>query len=283
MGRSLWIGAAVLVVVATGCRWACQREGARETATRTDGAAEPPSAPTETGEAGSQANEAQPQIPEVEVLGIKHGARRDLPLEQDRLSVFVEGVGRTTVSVAAQWSVCDVQVRLRFGEDTREWSGGLIACELRATDPGTPFLWTVWMRTPMRNFRVVSSPGLASYAAWVENPFLCFEEIRTSRDARSALALFASHNAGRVFTGSLRLDRTLPPGIDPAVPGATRLVCLSITPMGGRALMTRGRLDVSVQSIERDAAGHWTVKVTGPKSDKVYTFVSPDGVNWERK
>jgi hypothetical protein len=111
-------------------------------------------------------------------------------------------------------------------------------------------------------FRLVTSPGPVSYAAWVQRGTLYFKEIADSRDADTALAAhFSPPDASAV----VRLRFTMEMGAEDFVG------------------VSSGGLDIRAQSIAKDDTGRWTVKVTGPNSRKVYTFVSPDGITWERK
>lgn len=138
----------------------------------------------------------------------------------------------------------------------------------------------------MLNFRAVSSPGPVSYAAWVQRGTLYFREIAGSRDAQTALAAYFSRCAHRSETGSPTwdADTTLAEYYSPPDPSV--VVRLPITrEMGGEDFigMDGSASDIRAQSIARDDTGQWTVRVTGPNSRKVYTFVSADGKTWERK
>ena len=282
----------LLVVLASGCKYTSRQEPGSVATAQDDGAGGSPAVPAHGEEGASQAGPpgTKPGALKVEVLRMKRMLKQDLPLAQDQLSAFVSGVGRTTLTAVAERRQYDLQLRLVSEGEAQEWSGDLWCCELRATNPELPFVWAVWSEEVMLNFRVVSSPSPVSYAAWVEGGTLCFEEIRTSRDAETALAPFVSQCARRLEDGSLTWGSSrLPVAAQLSSPDATAVVCVWIsTKMGsGDFVPGRGRsnagLDIRAQSIARDETGQWTVKVKGRHPRRIYTYVSPDGVTWERK
>lgn len=221
--------------------------------------------------------------PAFEILRMEAMGSEELPLEHGHLSAFVSGVGRTTFAVTARRHYYDLRLRLVSGAEVDELSGNVACCELRSTDPQLPFVWSAWSRQRMMNFRIVSDPGPISYAAWVEGNGLYFEEIREGRDPNTAMIPFVARYVRPLRTGGMTWGSA---PLAAPTPGASGLFCLRIDrPMGSSDFHggSAAGLDIRAQSIARDETGQWTVKVTGPNSARVYTFVSPDGVAWERK
>ncbi len=288
MARSLWVSAMLLVVLASGCKYTSRQEAADSVTVEDDRVGGTPAA-VEQADDDSQAGTAvdKPAAVTVEIVRMERTSEERLALEQDQLRARLsEGGGRTALAVAGERSKHDLQLRLVAEGHTQEWSGDLWRCELRSTAPELTFVWAAWSEERMMNFRVVSNPGPVSYAAWVQRGALYFKEIADSRDAETALAEYFSRCAQRSETGSPTwdADTTLAEYYSPPDPSA--VVRLRFTrEMGAEDFVgvSSAGLDIRAQSIARDDTGEWTVRVTGPNSRKVYTFVSPDGKTWERK
>jgi len=263
--RTLWVSATLVVVLASGCKYTSRQEAADGVTVQDDRVDGTPAA-VEQADDDSQAGTAvhKPAPVTVEIVQMERKSKHELPLDQDRLSACLsQGAGRTTLTVVGERSRYDLQLRLVSEGQAQEWSGDLWRCELRSADPEVPFVWAVWSEKPMWMFRLVTSPGPVSYAAWVERSMLHFEEIAASRDADTALAAhFSPPDASAVMRVSFHSRKE----------------------WGDTFIGVRGDvLEITAQSIARDDTGQWTVKVTGPNSRKVYTVVSADGITWERK
>jgi len=197
----------------------------------------------------------------VDVVRREQKVARAMHLEEGSVSAFVSGAGRTTIAVAGSARLYDLQLHLMGEDGAEDWSGALWCYELHSLDPRLDFEWSACSERPLMNFSVVNDPGPTSYAAWVDLTVLCFEEISAGRDLAQGLAVyFAPEDASPVFrvgvTGMVDSDEFV-----------------------GRSSVG---LDIRPRYIDRDADGRWTVKVSGPNSGRVYTFVSSDGVVWKR-
>ena len=298
--RSLWVSAMLVVVLASGCEYSSRQEPSSGATVEDDDAGSiggtqgqsaglPSAVLAQAGEGDSQAGTAEDETEAltVEIVRMERKSKKELPLEQDRLSACLsEGAGRTTLTVVGERRRYDLQLRLVSEGEAQEWSGDLWCCELRSTDPEVPFVWAVWSEEPMVNFRVVTSPRPVSYVAWVQRGMLYFKEIAASRDADTALAEYFSRCAQRSEAGSPTWDADTSLAEHCSPPDPSTVVRLRMTwKMGAEDFIGRhsSGLDIRAQSIAKDDTGQWTVRATGPNSRKVYTFVSADGITWERK
>jgi hypothetical protein len=216
----------------------------------------------------------------------------DLALEHNRLRISADGEELDVVPVSGERSKYTVTMRLRPDGDTDAepdaWSGDLWCCRVYSTDDELPFSWAVWSVTRMDRFCIVQDPGLAAYAAWAHLASLCFERIDSSRDLEEGLVEYFSRLREQDGFVAEATDNThLIKLVEYNMPSdPTGVLRLRLTrKMGSEEFIgIYGHfLDIRPEYIDRDADGRWTVKVTGPNSDHIYTFVSDDGTAWERK
>ena len=152
---------------------------------------------------------------------------------------------------------------VRVGKDSgrKETSMSLLCYEMRSKGD-VPYTWAMWSARGGRgHFRLFTDDQGNNFLAWVEFSDVIFTEVSKPKDPLVELTRYLSQAEQDEFQ---------------------RLPVVTIVPdvrsWGVNALY----FDISVRSIEKDAAGKITVTFSGPEPEKIYCVVR-DGAEWQRK
>jgi hypothetical protein len=188
--------------------------------------------------------------------------RRTVPLNVSSIAVASgpdERPRETVVALVRSFYKGTVlQVR---GGQVGERGASLECYELQAVERDQLYHWALWSDVPLGQFRLLVGGAAGGCLAWVRGYNVVFADVSSPRDTCVA------------FNECLRG----PDAAGTVVVPAGQLVDHSKL-LGTNALYA----EIEVQSITKDDAGHWVVKLCGPKSKEVYTLVY-DGKQWRRE
>jgi len=182
-----------------------------------------------------------------------------IPLNQDRLARAVDGK-EAEIRVVLTVTICEPKWHF-LGEGPDTIFEGLGHCFFYELEGDTTYTWVLASWTALGNFRLFSEGLGENYLAWVEGNNVFFAEVSEPRDRSIAIQEDFSRKA---------------------VPGMVRVPVHELIPESTKWELKAPYNDVRVQSIEKDGAGEWVIKISGPDTDQVYTLVSQKG-EWHRK
>jgi len=189
-------------------------------------------------------------------------SERLVPLGQQPLLIVSDGENQKKeipVLMVEMEYLCEL---VSVGKDGRrkERSIPLRCYEIRSKGD-VPYMWAMWPGMPAGHLRLFVKRNGKNILTWVETSNVFFAEVSEPKDRLVELTEFLSRQGPAGF-------ERIPVGT--LVPEART--------WGVNALF----FDILVRSMEVDAAGRMTVKLSGPDSGKVYTLVG-DGEKWQRK
>lgn len=134
------------------------------------------------------------------------------------------------------------------------WSSRYLHCyELRSQNATAAFTWSVWSYSSGGNHQLIAGSDGKDYLSWVEAGGVRFTPVGVNTDRQSTLGAILSNRGHLPDIVSVPVDSVLP----------------EVRRWGVNALYA----DITVRSIAKGAQGNWTLQVSGPKSDTIYTIV----------
>lgn len=203
--------------------------------------------------------EPSPAMQAVVPLELTPVEREAIPMDRGRLAIPLpraEEAQDITVVLRRTSYRCRL-LEVREGEP-EEWRGTLHCYEL---DSDAPYTWALWSSYPLAGFRLLVGERGENYLAWVKAASVNFAEVSKARDRCVAL-----------------VDGLLPRQAS----GITCVPLAYLVPEVHGWGVDAFNADIRILSVAKDGAGNWTVKITGPDEEKVYTLVSENG-QWRRQ
>ena len=181
--------------------------------------------------------------------------KESIRLDNDRLVTFERGK-RKEIPVVLEWLTYKYRLFKILKTETRDVGEKTAFCyEMRAKDPANAYSWQVWSCNVLGEFRLLNSGNGENYLAWADGSLLRFAEVSQPTDRSTRFKQLLGGDA----------------------PGVVYIQVIKLIPEERAASawgMNALYYEILTRSIGKDQDGNWVVRVSPPKSDKVYTFVS---------